>query len=95
MATSPHDPPPASSPPSRYWPLGQLVLCRIREFYREPEAIFWVYGFPILTMVALGIAFRNQPVERIQVDVEAGHSRTEAVVNNLNEADRFVVAVHP
>ena len=46
----------------RYSPLGQLVLARLREFYREPEAVFWVYGFPILC-VALGIAFRNKPVE--------------------------------
>src|ERR1700720_2746932 len=54
----------------RYWPMGQLILARLREFYREPEAVFWVYGFPILTVVALGIAFRNKPVERITVDVQ-------------------------
>ena len=30
----------------RYWPLGQLILARLREFYREPEVIFWVYGSP-------------------------------------------------
>src|SRR5437660_12511115 len=52
-------------------PLAQLVLARLREFYREPEAVFWVYGFPILMVVALGIAFRNKPVERITVDVQA------------------------
>ena len=39
---------------------------------REPEALFWVYGFPILMTLALGIAFRNQPVEQIAVDVVAG-----------------------
>ena len=48
---------------------AQLTLSRIREFIREPEALFWVYGFPLLMATALGIAFRNQPVERIQVDV--------------------------
>src|SRR5262245_12840949 len=53
----------------RSWPLGTLIACRIREFVREPEALFWVYGFPILMTVALGIAFRNQPVEKIVVDV--------------------------
>ena len=56
----------------RYSPLGQLVLARLREFYREPEAVFWVYGFPILLTVALGIAFRNKPVEHIGVDVVEG-----------------------
>ncbi len=54
----------------RYWPMGQLILARLREFYREPVAIFWVYGFPILTVIALGTAFRNKPIERITVDVQ-------------------------
>ncbi len=63
---------PASEPPGTYSPLLQLVLARVREFYREPEALFWVYGFPILMAVALGIAFRNRPVEKIRVDVQQG-----------------------
>jgi ABC-type multidrug transport system permease subunit len=63
----------ASEPSSRkYWPLGQLVLARLREFLREPEAIFWVYGFPILMTVGLGIAFKNRPIEQIAVVVMAG-----------------------
>jgi ABC-type multidrug transport system permease subunit len=54
----------------RYSPLAQLILARVREFYREPEALFWVYGFPLLMVVALGIAFRNKPADRITVDVQ-------------------------
>jgi ABC-2 type transport system permease protein len=54
----------------RYSPLGQLILARLREFFRQPEVIFWVYGFPILMVVALGIAFRNKPVEHISVGVQ-------------------------
>src|SRR5687768_2339120 len=50
------------------WALGQLILARLREFYREPEAVFWVYGFPILMMVALGIAFRENPEPQYRVD---------------------------
>ena len=53
-------------------PLVQLVLARLRAFYREPGAVFWVYGFPLLMVVALGIAFRTNPVEKITVDVQAG-----------------------
>lgn len=45
--------------------LKQLVLCRLREFYREPEALFWVYIFPILMATGLGIAFRNQPPKQV------------------------------
>jgi ABC-2 type transport system permease protein len=55
---------------NKYSPLGQLVLARLREFFRQPEVVFWVYGFPLLMVVALGIAFRNQPVEHIAVGVQ-------------------------
>jgi ABC-type multidrug transport system permease subunit len=89
--------PPA--PPRHYWPLGQLILARVREFYREPEALFWVYGFPILIVVALGIAFRNKPVERITVDVQETSEATpgggaEFVRRALAGDERFVVRVN-
>jgi hypothetical protein len=44
----------------------------LREFYRQPERVFWVYGFPILTMVALGVAFRNKEVQKVSLDVIQG-----------------------
>jgi ABC-type multidrug transport system permease subunit len=85
--------PPISTRRRRYSPLAQLVRARLREFYREPEVIFWVYGFPILMVVALGIAFRNKPVDRIPVDVEDG-SAAQAVVEALAEDSKFTVQVH-
>jgi ABC-type multidrug transport system permease subunit len=42
---------------SRWRALLQLSLARVREFYREPVAVFWVYGFPAFLAVALGLAF--------------------------------------
>lgn len=62
----------STTEPRRYWAFGQLVLARMREFYREPEALFWVYGFPLLMTLALGIAFRERPRERSRVDVVQG-----------------------
>ena len=53
-------------------PLGQLTLARMREFYREPEAIFWVFGFPIVLAFALGIAFRNRGPGELRVGVARG-----------------------
>lgn len=41
-------------------PLAQLTLVRIREFTREPEAVFWAVFFPILLTVGLGLAFRDR-----------------------------------
>jgi ABC-2 type transport system permease protein len=50
-------------------PLVQLTLARMREFYREPEAIFWVFGFPLVLAFALGIAFRNRGPGELRVAV--------------------------
>jgi ABC-type multidrug transport system permease subunit len=48
-------------------PLAQLTLVRFREFWREPEAIFWVFVFPVLLAAGLGLAFRNHPPDVIGV----------------------------
>ena len=45
----------------------QLTLVRFREFLREPEALFWVFIFPILLAAGLGIAFRNRPAEVLKI----------------------------
>jgi ABC-2 type transport system permease protein len=48
---------------------GALSLARFREFYREPEVVFWSFIFPILLAVGLGLAFRNRPPEASAVGV--------------------------
>jgi ABC-2 type transport system permease protein len=53
-------------------PLRELTLARIRSFVREPEALFWTFGFPIIMALGLGIAFRERPAERAAVGVERG-----------------------
>lgn len=47
--------------------LFQLTTTRFRLFLREPEAIFWVFIFPIILAVGLGIAFRNRPADVLPV----------------------------
>jgi ABC-2 type transport system permease protein len=47
--------------------LYQLTMVRFRLFLREPEAIFWIFFFPILLAMGLGIAFRNRPADVLQV----------------------------
>src|ERR1700722_6052871 len=48
-------------------PLVQLTLVRFLEFIREPEALFWVFVFPILLAAGLGIAFRNRPADVLRI----------------------------
>jgi ABC-2 type transport system permease protein len=47
--------------------LAQLTRMRFLEFFREPEAIFWSFIFPVLLAAGLGIAFRNQPAQVVKV----------------------------
>src|SRR6266513_947830 len=73
---------PAGSCAMRDHPLVQLTLARMREFYREPEAVFWVFGFPIVLAFALGIAFRNRGPGELNVGVQRGPGDS-AVVSAL------------
>jgi ABC-type multidrug transport system permease subunit len=50
-------------------PLVELTLARLREFLREPEAVFWVFAFPVIMTCALGIAFRSRGQEPVVVGV--------------------------
>ena len=73
-------------------PLVQLVLSRIRLFLREPAAVFWVYGFPLLMLIALGVAFRDNPQEKMAVDV-VGTGDVASVEKRLSADPRFKVTV--
>jgi ABC-2 type transport system permease protein len=47
--------------------LFQLTRIRFLLVWREPEAIFWIFIFPILLAVGLGIAFRDRPPDVLPV----------------------------
>lgn len=50
-------------------PLLELYKARLREFYRQPARLFWVYFFPTILAVVLGLAFSNRRPEPIVVDL--------------------------
>jgi len=52
--------------------LWELTASRMREFLREPEAVIWVFIFPLVLAVALGFAFREKAPDRTPVAVVAG-----------------------
>jgi ABC-2 type transport system permease protein len=63
----------------QHWhPFAQLILARLREFYREPEALFWVYAFPLLLAVVLGLAFGSRKPDPPVVDIQDSPDRTAA-----------------
>ena len=75
-------------------PLWQLTLARFREQLRQPEVLFWVFAFPLLLAVALGLAFRNRPPEVIRVAVEAGRG-ADSVAALLDRAHGLRATVQP
>jgi ABC-type multidrug transport system permease subunit len=79
-------------PPQRYHPLWHLTLARMREFLREPEAVFWMYVFPLVLVAALGVAFRNRAVETFRIAVQRA-TGGEAVCTALNGNQRFRASV--
>ncbi|HTS69850.1 MAG TPA: ABC transporter permease [Terriglobia bacterium] len=87
VSGSPDCPLPGSpdQPVAPRWRAYQLLLvARLKEMYREPEVIFWVFIFPILLALGLGIAFRNKPADVVRVAVVAGP-----------EAERAMELLHP
>ncbi len=61
-----------------------LALCqaRLREYYREPEVLFWGFVFPLLLSSALAVAFRDRPA-----------SPSRAVVLERPGAERVLAAL--
>ena len=53
-------------------PLVELTLARLREIFREPEALFWAFIFPILMSLAMALAFPSSSSTPVPVGIRAG-----------------------
>lgn len=53
-------------------PLIELTLARLREFIREPEALFWTFVFPIVMSIALALAFPGSGTKPVVAAVAPG-----------------------
>ena len=60
------------------------------RFYRQPARIFWVYGFPTVLAIGLGLAFQSRPPESVQVDLveNAARRRIEKTLERLRGEGR-------
>jgi len=56
----------------RWSAFTHLVMARMKELRREPEVVFWVFGFPLLLALGLGIAFRNKPADVTSIAIVQG-----------------------
>src|SRR2546426_2132530 len=76
LKTPPSVPPPRNG---RWAGYSHLLRARMKELQREPEVIFWVFVFPLLLALGLGIAFRNKPADVTSVAIVAGPQAQDAL----------------
>ncbi len=72
-----------------------LLKARLKELSREPEVIFWIFMFPILLALGLGIAFRNRPpaAARVVIAQQPGSERIAGLLQR--KTDVLKVEVQP
>src|SRR5947208_6645728 len=73
---SPSVPPPHNG---RWAGYRHLLAARLLELKREPEVVFWVFVFPLLLALGLGIAFRNKPADAASIAIVAGPGADKAM----------------
>ena len=79
-------------------PFVQLTLVKLREYTREPESLFWVFAFPVLMTLALGIAFSGGETAEVRVGVVrdgAGASSAAQLTRTLDADARIAVVEVP
>lgn len=98
--TTPQAPKVENIPPSsdgkqrrsgRWSGYSHLLWVRLLELKREPEIVFWVFGFPLLLSLGLGIAFRNKPVAATSVAVVASNDAAKTITMLESSAAHFAI----
>jgi ABC-type multidrug transport system permease subunit len=75
-------------------PLVELTLARLREFVREPEALFWSFVFPIVMSVAMAIAFPSRGSQPVRVGLAPG-PESESLRTTLSANKDIIVREVP
>ena len=75
-------------------PFVELTVARIRELIREPEAVFWVFVFPMVLAAILALAFRSRPPDAVPVGIAAG-PHAEAHLAALSAAPELQPRILP
>src|ERR1700733_11812429 len=72
-----------------------LLMARMLELKREPEVVFWVFVFPLLLALGLGIAFRNKPGDAASVAIVegTGSQEVQALLARSPQHEMFKIQV--
>jgi ABC-2 type transport system permease protein len=90
--------PAAKTPPrrnGRWAGYSHLLMARMLELKREPEVVFWVFVFPLLLAIGLGIAFRDKPAgtSAVAILAGAGAQQAESLLQHSRQHASFKVEV--
>jgi ABC-2 type transport system permease protein len=72
----------------RWTELEELTRQRTITFLRQPEAVFWVFAFPLVLSAVLGFAFQGREPAPSRVGVMGGES---AWISRLEEDPRLEI----
>jgi ABC-2 type transport system permease protein len=70
-----------------------LLVARMLELKREPEVVFWVFVFPLLLALGLGIAFRNKPGDAASIAIVAGAEDAQKLLQQVPQRGSFKIQV--
>jgi ABC-type multidrug transport system permease subunit len=75
----------------------RLLLVRLKEISREPEVIFWIFMFPLLLALGLGVAFRDKPPDAVRVVIaqQPGSERIADLLHHAPDVPALIVEVQP
>jgi ABC-type polysaccharide/polyol phosphate export permease len=76
-------------------PLWEITRARLLEFLRQPEALFWVFAFPVIMAVVLGLAFRSKPPSELPVGVVGAGPAAERLVAVLDASPVLTARLMP
>lgn len=76
-------------------PFVEMTITRLLLLVREPEMIFWVFIFPLLMALALGIAFQSPSEAPVAVAVEQGAGTSELLDALSAHESVEVVSIDP
>jgi ABC-type multidrug transport system permease subunit len=78
---------------SRGRELYELTRVRVLLFVREPEALFWVFVFPLVLSAVLGFAFRTRGIPPARVGLLAGEAEGTAELERALARDERIELV--
>lgn len=75
---------------NRWNELKELTRIRVLLFLRQPEAIFWVFVFPVILAAVLGFAFRSTGPAPSKIGIVSGPG-AEALQATLSKVERLEI----